>query len=116
MVVRRMLHAMGYRFRVQLRVIGRRRPDVAFTKRKRAVFVHGCFWHGHGCARAGRMPKANADYWAEKIARNRERDAETLVALGDAEWEAFAVWECEMGDRDALAARLRAFLGPARAG
>ncbi|MBY6241407.1 very short patch repair endonuclease [Methylosinus sp. Sm6] len=85
-------------------------PDVAYVGRKLAIFVHGCFWHGHDCARGARMPKANADYWRAKIGRNRARDAvhkEKLAALG---WRALVVWECELKDRAALEQKLRAFL------
>lgn len=116
MLVRRMLHSIGYRFRVQWPVVGRRRPDLVFTRRKAAVFVHGCFWHGHDCPRGSRTPKANADYWRTKIERNRARDAETVAALEAQGWRALTLWECGLGDRDALAAALRAFLGPPRAG
>lgn len=113
MVVRRMLHAMGYRYRVQSRELPGR-PDLAFTRRKRAVFVHGCFWHGHECTRGSRAPRANAEYWRAKIARNRARDGEVVARLALAGWEALTVWECELGDRGAIAERLRAFLGPVR--
>jgi len=85
-------------------------PDIAYIGRKRAIFVHGCFWHGHDCPRGARSPKANADYWRAKIARNRARDAanaEKLAALG---WRALVVWECELKDLRALEARLRGFL------
>ena len=85
-------------------------PDIAYIGSKRAIFVHGCFWHGHDCARGARVPKANADYWRGKIARNVARDAahrEKLAALG---WRALTVWECELKDAAALEERLRAFL------
>ncbi len=85
-------------------------PDIAYIGKKRAIFVHGCFWHGHDCARGARMPKANADYWRAKIARNRARDeanASRLAALG---WRAMIVWECEIRDVEALEKRLREFL------
>ncbi|WP_159730809.1 very short patch repair endonuclease [Methylosinus sp. Ce-a6] len=85
-------------------------PDIAYVGRKRAIFVHGCFWHGHDCARGARMPKTNADYWRAKIARNRARDIahqERLASLG---WRALVVWECELKDRATLEAKLRAFL------
>jgi DNA mismatch endonuclease, patch repair protein len=86
-------------------------PDIAYVGRKLAIFVHGCFWHGHDCARGARLPKTNADYWRAKIARNRARDAahrETLAALG---WKALTIWECELTDEAALEKKLRAFLG-----
>ncbi|WP_166141375.1 very short patch repair endonuclease [Methylosinus sp. RM1] len=86
-------------------------PDIAYVGRKRAIFVHGCFWHGHDCARGARTPKTNADYWRAKIARNRARDIahqEKLASLG---WRALIVWECELKDKGALEAKLREFLG-----
>ena len=115
LLVRRLLHAMGYRYRVNLRIASAQ-PDIVFTRRKRALFVHGCFWHAHDCPRGARAPKANADFWAAKLRANRERDARQLRALADAGWRAMVVWECELADRDAQAARLRAFLGPRAAG
>ena len=72
--------------------------------------MHGCFWHGHECARGSRQPKQNAEYWRNKIARNVERDADNLQALERLGWQTQVIWECEMKDRDALADRLRAFL------
>lgn len=85
------------------------RPDIAYLGRKKAIFVHGCFWHGHDCARGARAPKANADYWAQKIARNRARDAAAQAALAATGWRALTLWECEL-KRDDLEARLRAFV------
>lgn len=89
-------------------------PDIAYIGRKHAIFVHGCFWHGHDCARGARMPKANADYWRAKIARNRARDKahrEKLAALG---WRTLIVWECELKDAPALEKKLREFLNQVR--
>ena len=85
-------------------------PDIAYLGKKRAIFVHGCFWHGHDCARGARMPKANADYWRGKIERNRARDASNAGKLQAAGWRALTVWECELKDLNALEAKLRAFL------
>lgn len=85
-------------------------PDIAYLSRKQAIFVHGCFWHGHDCARGARAPKANADYWREKIARNRARDEAYRVRLAEQGWRALTVWECELKDRDALEKKLRDFL------
>jgi len=88
-------------------------PDIAYVGRRQAIFVHGCFWHGHDCARGARMPKANADYWRAKIARNRVRDEAHLARLAELGWRALTVWECELKDRDALERKLREFvLGP----
>jgi len=85
-------------------------PDISYPGRKRAIFVHGCFWHGHDCARGARAPKANAEYWRAKIERNRARDArcqQELAALG---WRAVVVWECELKAPDAVEQALRLFL------
>ena len=85
-------------------------PDVAYLGLKRAIFVHGCFWHGHDCKRGSRAPKANAEYWANKIAKNRVRDAKHLTALQAAGWRALVVWECELADEAAVETRLRMFV------
>jgi DNA mismatch endonuclease (patch repair protein) len=114
MRVRRLAHALGYRYRLHCRDVAGT-PDLVFGRRRKAVFVHGCFWHGHGCPRGARAPKTNADYWAGKIRRNRERDAANLAALAADGWRALVVWECETRDAGALAERLRGFLGAPRA-
>jgi DNA mismatch endonuclease (patch repair protein) len=85
-------------------------PDIAYVGRRRAIFVHGCFWHGHDCARGARAPKANAEYWRAKIARNRARDEAHRLQLDALGWRALVVWECELKDRDALERKLKAFL------
>lgn len=110
MIVRRLVHALGYRYRLHRKDLPGK-PDLVFAGRRAVIFVHGCFWHGHDCARGAREPKQNAAYWAAKIARNRERDAANAVALCQAGWRVLTVWECEMKDRTALAARLQGFLG-----
>ena len=107
--VRRLLRAAwltGYR--LQRRDLPGR-PDIAFIGRRAAIFVHGCFWHGHDCRRGARAPKANADYWSAKIARNRARDAAALDALATAGWRTMVVWECALRD-PGLGARLAAFV------
>ena len=88
------------------------KPDIVYIGRKLAIFVHGCFWHGHECARGARMPKANADYWASKIARNRARDEKTLAAYAAMGWRTLVVYECELKDKARLGARLAAALRP----
>lgn len=112
LVVRRILTELGYRYRLHRPDIPGR-PDIAFIGRRKLVFVHGCFWHGHACPRGSRVPKANRDYWTAKIARNRTRDARTAAVLAAAGWDALAIWECELRDRATLSARLLAWLGPA---
>ena len=101
MVVRRALTAMGYRYRLHRRDLPGT-PDIAFIGRRAAVFVHGCFWHGHGCARGSRAPRANAAYWRDKIAGNRARDARNGAALAALGWRVLTLWECELGDADRL--------------
>lgn len=112
--MRRMLHRLGYRFTVNSRnnrqLPGR--PDLVLPKFHTVIFVHGCFWHGHDCKRGARAPRRNADYWSAKIARNMARDAEVAAALGALGWRSHVVWECALRDPAAVAAGLRAFLGP----
>lgn len=112
LAVRRMLHRMGYRFRLHAKELPGS-PDVVFRPRKAAIFVHGCFWHGHHC-RWRRPVRSNAEYWASKIERNQQRDAASLEALRAAGWRAMVVWECELKEPDALKAELRAFVEPPR--
>ncbi len=109
MAVRRLLHGLGYRYRLH-RADLPGKPDLAFPARRKAIFVHGCFWHGHSCARGARVPKNNRDYWTAKIERNRRRDGETQDRLAASDWLALTVWECELKDADSLASRLQSFL------
>jgi DNA mismatch endonuclease (patch repair protein) len=88
------------------------KPDIAYGRLRLAIFVHGCFWHGHACPRGARMPKTNAEYWRAKIARNRARDEKTLVALSAMGWRAAVVYECELKTPEKLAARLKEALVP----
>ena len=108
--VRRLLRAIAPGYRLHRNDIPGN-PDIAYIGAKRAIFVNGCFWHGHDCKRGARMPKTNADYWLAKIGRNRARDVRTLAALEALGWRALTVWECELADEAALEARLREFLG-----
>lgn len=85
-------------------------PDISYNGRKKAIFVHGCFWHGHDCKRGARAPKANAEYWRQKIARNFSRDEAYLKSYAAMGWRVLTVWECETRDEAALSGRLRDFL------
>ena len=107
--VRRLLTRLGARYRLH-RADLPGKPDIVLPGRKLAVFVHGCFWHGHDCTRGARVPKANRDYWVGKVARNRTRDAASRAALEAAGWRVEVVWECELKDAPALEARARAWL------
>ncbi len=89
------------------------KPDIVYGRRKLAIFVHGCFWHGHDCARGARAPRDNAEYWRTKIARNRARDAANLEKLAAFGWRALVVYECALKDRETLRATLQAALAGA---
>ncbi|TAJ71546.1 MAG: DNA mismatch endonuclease Vsr [Phenylobacterium sp.] len=105
MTVRRALTRLGARYRLHRKDLPGS-PDIVMPGRKLALFVHGCFWHGHDCARGSRVPKANREYWVAKVGRNAARDtrsAEALVALG---WRVETIWECDLKDAAALEARL----------
>lgn len=108
MTVRRQLHALGYRYRLHRKDLPGK-PDLVFPGRRKAIFVHGCFWHVHGCRRS-RLPKTRQDYWIPKLARNRERDTENRFALEELGWTVLTVWECELKEMETLTARLRLFL------
>ncbi len=111
MIVRRLVHALGFRFRLHRQDLPGS-PDLVFPSRRKVVFVNGCFWHRHSCARGARQPKANSDYWTAKISRNVDRDGRNLQALQRAGWQVLTVWECETpkGKLDILETRLKAFL------
>ena len=109
MLVRRLLHRLGYRYRLHVRPLPGC-PDLVFPGRRKVLFVHGCFWHGHDCRRGARMPKTNSEYWEQKIGRNKARDLVQQEALAAAGWAVMVVWECETRDVDGLTARLVAFL------
>src|SRR5690606_41833469 len=91
------------------------RPGIVLPGRRAAIFVHGCFWHGHDCARGARQPKANANYWIAKIERNRARDCAVQARLVEAGWRPITVWECELKTPEAVLARLRDALDQAAA-
>lgn len=111
MLVRKLLHGMGYRFRLHRKDLPGS-PDLVFPGRRKVIFIHGCFWHGHECPRGARTPAANADYWRSKIGRNVARDAASLQALHELGWRPLVIWECQLKQRDRLelVARLKAFL------
>ena len=110
MIVRRLVHGMGYRYRLHARDLPGS-PDLVFRLRKRAIFVHGCFWHQHGCQQY-RQPRTKRGFWEPKLARNRARDAETRNRLRCLGWHTLTVWECELKRLPQLAVRIRRFLAP----
>ena len=114
LLVRRLLHAKGYRYRLHGKSGGTRlpgSPDLVFAGRRKVIFVNGCFWHFHDCRVGRHAPKANAEFWDAKRTRTRSRDADQLRLLQDAGWQVLTVWECEMKDSSALEAQLITFLG-----
>jgi DNA mismatch endonuclease (patch repair protein) len=112
MLVRRLVHSLGYRYRLHRKDLPGK-PDLVFGPKRKAIFVHGCFWHSHGdpACKMARAPKSRLEYWGPKLARNRERDAEHLTRLAAQGWEVLVIWECQLKDVPALAARVVGFLG-----
>jgi DNA mismatch endonuclease (patch repair protein) len=106
--VRSLVHRMGYRYSLAREELPGR-PDLVFVSRRKAIFVHGCFWHGHDC-RYGRLPKSRLGYWRPKIAANRLRDRQQANALRGAGWSVMIVWQCQLKRMVALAARIADFL------
>lgn len=107
--VRRLLTSLGARYRLHRKDLPGS-PDIVMPGRRLAILVHGCFWHGHDCARGSRVPKQNRDYWTAKVGRNRARDAAAQIALTEAGWRVETLWECELKDEAALTERLRELL------
>lgn len=113
MIVRRLVHRMGYRFRLHRKDIAGK-PDLAFPARRKVIFIHGCFWHQHPGCREGRPPKSNVDYWIPKLERNRQRDNVAHEQLAASGWDALVIWECETRESRTLMMTLRRFLGVRR--
>jgi DNA mismatch endonuclease (patch repair protein) len=109
MQVRRLLHAMGYRFRLHRKDLPGS-PDVVLPRHKKVVLIHGCFWHGHEQCKRAKRPTKNAETWRAKIEDNRIRDAKNVAALRELGWGVLVVWECELRDQERLGRLLREFL------
>lgn len=109
LAVRRLAHALGYRYRLHVGGLPGK-PDLVFPGRVAIIFVHGCFWHRHaGCALA-RLPKSRLDFWEPKLTTNRQRDQRNERALRALGWRVMVVWECQVANTERLAARIRRFL------
>lgn len=114
LVVRKLVRELGFLgYRLHRKDLPGK-PDLAWIGQRRAIFVHGCFWHGHDCTEGMRKPKTNQDYWIPKIARNQQRDAENIATLRAANWDILVVWECEIGNIVQLKENLRQFLSSQR--
>lgn len=111
LAVRRLVHGLGYRFRLHRRDLPGS-PDLVFPRHKKIIFVHGCFWHRHTdpSCKLARMPKSRLDFWAPKFDANVRRDEAVQRALEEARWNVLVIWECELGDRVDLESRIRSFL------
>jgi DNA mismatch endonuclease (patch repair protein) len=109
MIVRRMVHAMGYRCRLHAKDLPGT-PDLVFRSRKKIVFVHGCFRHKHEDCAMARLPKSRQDFWLLKLGENQRRDVKNERALKDADWDVLTIWECELGDIAQIKIRIEEFL------
>lgn len=111
MAVRRLVHSLGYRYRLHVKGLPGK-PDLVFSSRRKVIFVHGCFWHQHDCPRGARLPKANREYWQPKLRRNQERDASHYKSLRALGWRVLVVWECEVKNAALLKKLLLEYLVP----
>ena len=108
LLVRRVIHRMGYRFRLHGKLAGK--PDIVFRSRAKVIFVHGCFWHAHGC-KYGKPPKSKLAFWLPKLEANKSRDARNLRELKKSGWKVLVIWQCQTKDIRGLIKMLKSFLG-----
>jgi DNA mismatch endonuclease (patch repair protein) len=106
--IRSLVHKLGYRFRLHRKDLPGT-PDLIFPKRRSAVFINGCFWHGHNCSKA-KLPASNRIFWEAKIKKNVERDTRVVVQLAEKGWRVLTIWQCQTKDMNALQERLTIFL------
>lgn len=109
LLVRSLLHQMGYRFRLH-RADLPGRPDIVLPKHRKVIFTHGCFWHGHNGCRKSNRPSTNREFWDKKIDGNISRDARNIAALEEAGWQVLIIWECKTRDHTILRQVLSAFM------
>lgn len=109
MAVRKLVHRLGFRYRLHGQKLPGR-PDLVFKKRKKVIFVHGCFWHRHENCKHARMPKSNTEFWIEKLNHNKIRDDKNLETLAQLGWKSLIIWECEIRDIVELEKRIIVFL------
>jgi DNA mismatch endonuclease (patch repair protein) len=111
MIVRRMVHALGYRYRLHVRSLPGA-PDLVFPRLKKVIFVHGCFWHRHRCEAGQSMPASKVEYWEAKFAANRRRDQRHRRQLRSLGWQVLVIWECQLRvkARERLAEKVQTFL------
>jgi DNA mismatch endonuclease (patch repair protein) len=109
MIVRRLVHSLGLRYRLHAKDLPGK-PDLVFRGRRKAIFVHGCFWHGHQCKRGNRTPVANREYWEKKIARNQERDKANQSRLAALGWQVRVIWTCQLVNSRQVEKKLKRWL------
>ena len=109
LLVRRVVHGLGYRFRLHSENLPGK-PDIVFSRRRKVIFIHGCFWHGHKHCPKAKRPTTNSAFWEQKLSRNIERDQQNLNALKEAGWESLVIWECETRNRNRIETKVRHFL------
>jgi DNA mismatch endonuclease (patch repair protein) len=109
LLVRSAAHRLGYRFRLHAASLPGK-PDLVFASRRKVIFVHGCFWHGHTCARGARIPRTNTAYWQGKIGRNALRDKATKAQLRRLGWRVLVIWECDLRNPERVRTKLATFL------
>lgn len=109
LTVRRLVHGLGFRYRLHRKDLPGR-PDLVFPSRRKVIFVNGCFWHNHANCAKVRIPQTNSEYWVSKIERNSDRDRRNLLLLHESGWQVETIWECQLNDLDALATRIVSFL------
>lgn len=109
LVVRRLVHSLGFRYRLHRRDLPGT-PDLVFPRLHKVVFVHGCFWHQHDCPLGRKQPSANPDYWLPKLARNVERDTRARTRLLELGWDVLVIWECQTKESQPLSSSIAAFL------
>lgn len=108
--IRRLIHKLGYRYRLQRRDLPGN-PDIVFPGRKKIIFIHGCFWHGHDCRSGAKRPKTNEGYWLPKLERTKVRDAVNQEKLRESGWGIQIIWECQLRDEVAITKKIIEFLG-----
>jgi DNA mismatch endonuclease (patch repair protein) len=109
MVVRRLVHSMGYRYALHAKKL-QGKPDLVLVSRRKIIFVHGCFWHNHSCRHGSISPTTNSEYWDRKRGKNAKRDRENVKVLRKEGWSVLVIWECWTRDISSLRKRLEVFL------
>src|SRR5215216_2136768 len=109
LIVRKLVHSMGFRYRLHKRELPGC-PDLVFSARRKVIFVHGCFWHLHENCRQYRYPQSRLDFWDSKLQENRRRDDAAQVALKQMGWQCLVIWECQLRNKEALRETIREFM------